>query len=156
MSLKKCKAGKGKGAGNWLRYKDIDEKRKAMEKLAMKLMKYVEEHEDCYDWSQIHANWSFSYKRIVGLSAHWECIKQAKEYVNKIFEGRLVHLGMERSKLSDSFVKFLLERRHGWREKQEVEMKVEGSLSFRELISEEEQKGGENDEENCDIDEEVE
>lgn len=135
MSLKKCKAGKGKGAGNWLRYKDIDEKRKAMEKLAMKLIKYVEEHEDCYDWSQIHANWSFSYKRIVGLSAHWECIKQAKEYVNKIFEGRLVHLGMERSKLSDSFVKFLLERRHGWQSVTKVEADVHTSISFRDLVA---------------------
>ena len=138
MSIKKARAGKGNGAGNWLRYKDIDEKRKAMEKLAMKLVKYVDEHPEIYDWSQIKTNWSFSYKRIVGLSGHWECIKEAKEYVNSVFEGRLVHLGMERSKMSDSFIKFMLARRHGWVEKQEVDMKVEGTLSFRDLVSGEE------------------
>lgn len=156
MSYRKCKAGKGKGAGNYLRYKDIDEKRKALEKLAKRLIEYVEKHENIYDWSQIHGNWSFSYGKISALSRSWACIKEAKEYCNKIFEGRLVNLGMERSKLSDSFVKFLLERRHGWREKQEVEMKVEGSLSFRDLVSGDnnEEKGG--DDEEIDNDEEIE
>lgn len=155
MALKKCRAPAFTGPGRHMRYKDIDEKRKELEKLAMRLIKYVESHPEVYDWSQIHGNWSFSYKKISALGRSWECIREAKEYCNKIFEGRLVNLGMERSKLSDSFVKFLLERRHGWREKQEVEMKVEGSLSFRELVSEE-QKDGEDDSEETVNEEEVE
>lgn len=153
MSIKKCKSGKGSGAGNWQHYNNIDERRKAYEKVAKKLIEYVEKHENVYDWSQIKAKWSFNYKRVCKLAQHWACVKEAKDHVNKIFEGRLVNLGVERSKLSDSFVKFLLERRHGWIPVQKVEADVRANLSFRDLVSGEtfEQKDDIDDSEDFDI-----
>lgn len=123
------------GTASYMNGKEMKEKKAAMEQLAMDLIQYVEDHPDVYDWSQMPKGKKISYKSISAYAIKWACIREAKDYCNTIFEGRLVNLGMERSKMSDSFIKFMLSRRHGWVEKQEVEMKVEGNISFRDLVA---------------------
>lgn len=118
-----------------MRQKKVKDNRYAVEALAKKLIKVVEEHEDLLDWSAMSRYPTLSLAKINGLSRYYECMRQAKDYVNSIFEDRLVKIGLERSKTSDSFVKFMLARRHGWSEHTEVEMKVEGNVSFRDIIS---------------------
>lgn len=115
--------------------KDMNDKRREMEKLAKHLIKVVEQNEDIFDWSQMSRFRSLGLKRVSALARHWTCIAEAKDYCDEVFQSRLVKLGMERSKMSDSFIKFLLSRRHGFVEKQEVEMKVEANVSFRDIIA---------------------
>lgn len=120
---------------NYMSGKEMEAKKKEMEDLARKLIEVVEQHDDIYDWSQMTRFRSVGLKKIAALARHWKCIEEAKDYVNEVFASRLVKLGLERSKMSDSFVKFLLARRHGFVEKQEVEMKVDQKVSFRDVIS---------------------
>lgn len=124
-----------------MRQKKVKDNRCAVEALAKKLIKVVEEHEDLLDWSAMTRYPTLSLPKINGLARYYECMRLAKEYVNSIFEDRLVKIGLERSKTSDSFVKFMLARRHGWTELQKIEADVKGSVSFRDMIS---GKGGEN------------
>lgn len=137
------------GPGSHMNFKDMEKKKKEVESLAKEVITYVEKHKEVYDWSQMPKK--LSYRRVGCLAKNWACMLECRDYCNEVFQGRLVHLGIERSKMSDSFVKFLLSRRHGWVEKQEVDMKVEGSLSFRDLISgmneEKDEEDGENTEE---------
>lgn len=114
---------------------EMKEKRREVEALAKKLIKTVEKNEDLLDWSAMTRYPSLNYRKIVALANHWDVMREAKDFVNEIFESRLVKIGLERSKASDSFVKFMLSRRHGWSEHTEVEMKVEANVSFRDIIA---------------------
>ena len=130
-----------KGMKNPRNQKGVQKQVKTVEALAKKLITIVETHPEILDWSAMNRYPSLSYHRINGYSRYYECMQQAKEYVNSVFEDRLVKLGLERSKTSDSFVKFMLARRHGWVETQKIEADVKANISFRDLIA-----GGKDDE----------
>lgn len=114
---------------------EMKEKRREVEALAKKLIETVEKNEDLLDWSGMTRYPSLNYRRIVALANHWDVMKEAKEFVNEIFQARLVKLGLERSKMSDSFIKFLLSRRHGFTEVQKIEADVKTNVSFRDIIA---------------------
>lgn len=117
----------------------MEKRKREVEAIAKKLVKYVETHPNIYDWTQMKLK-DLNYKKVAGLGRYWECVREAKEYCNTIFQARLVDLGLERSKMSDSFIRFMLARRHGWTPKEEIEMKVDGNITFRDLISGGEEK----------------
>lgn len=115
--------------------KEMEAKKKEMEKLAKHLIQTVEENENIFDWSQLSRFRTLGLKKIAALARHWTCIAEAKDYCDEVFQSRLVNLGLERSKMSDSFIKFLLSRRHGFTEVQKIEADVKTNVSFRDVIS---------------------